>query len=66
MLYMAAERFILKIEVDKDEFPSYVQVEEHGIKTKYEVTGFAYVQDNTVFVEYKISDIVIIPEKKKN
>lgn len=51
------ERYLLKIAVDKDEFPQRIQVEEECIKMYFEPTGFAYVQDDRVLVEYRIADM---------
>lgn len=56
-LNMRMERYLLRISLDIDAFPGHIQVDEEGVKVVYCPTGYAYVQDDKVLVEYKLSDM---------
>ena len=59
-------RVMLRVTVDKEKFPQYMEVEEGEFMGTYEVTGLAYVQDSRVMVEYALRHIFMKPARKMN
>lgn len=57
---------ILRIEFDESNFPEYVRVDERGIRTTYKATGYGFVKDGRVFIEYRLSDIKMEPLSERN